>query len=64
MATTDASNDGYDDKQLKTALVHTEESTTRGYIRRRKAETSEVTMRLPSRAAKVSVDDDDEAASA
>ncbi|MBS0368447.1 MAG: tyrosine-type recombinase/integrase [Proteobacteria bacterium] len=46
-AATDASNSGYTDEQIKTALAHTDVSTTRKYIRSRQTPASEVQMQLP-----------------
>lgn len=46
-AATDATNLGYSEEQLKTALAHTDASTTRNYIRTREVPVSEVVLSLP-----------------
>jgi integrase len=44
---TDAFAQGYTEEAIKTALVHTDTATTRGYLRRRVVEKSSVRMNLP-----------------
>lgn len=46
-AATDAKRLGHTDEQLKIALAHTDQSTTRGYLRGRETPVSEVVMSLP-----------------
>ncbi|MDE3023237.1 MAG: tyrosine-type recombinase/integrase [Pseudomonadota bacterium] len=46
-AATDATNKGYLESQLQTALAHTDAATTRGYIRTRQIPVSEVILKLP-----------------
>ncbi|MER2518588.1 MAG: tyrosine-type recombinase/integrase [Candidatus Accumulibacter phosphatis] len=46
-AATDAKRLGHTDEQIKVALAHTDQATTRGYLRGRETPVSEVVMRLP-----------------
>jgi integrase len=46
-AATDATKQGYQEKQLQTALAHTDGATTRVYIRGREVSVSEVVLKLP-----------------
>lgn len=46
-AATDATKQGYEEKQLQTALAHTDGATTRGYIRSREIPVSEIVLKLP-----------------
>lgn len=46
-AATDAKKAGYEERQLQTALAHTDPGTTRVYLRSREIPVSEVVLRLP-----------------
>jgi len=45
---TDAIKQGYTMKQLQVSLAHTDEATTRGYVRNKVAPTNEIVLQLPS----------------
>jgi len=47
-ASTDAIKQGYTMKQLQVSLAHTDEATTRGYVRNKVAPTNEIVLQLPS----------------